>query len=121
MELDTEFVERHQKQAEKSAAHMGISVEEYNNTLKDTLKDLATEAEDKNKIYDPEWEKEIEKRLSKLDELSGKEFYQMREARNRDNTADVLSFKELDQLTLEAMKRSFWNSMSWSSQNCRRN
>jgi hypothetical protein len=59
--------------------------------------------EEENKIYDQEYEDELERRVDRLGPLVKSEFYRVRANRKESET---LSIKELDKLTLEAMERS---------------
>lgn len=66
--------------------------------------DCITEAKESDKIFDPKHEAMLEKRLSKLNEISRTEFYRIRAKRKSD---DILSQKELDILNLESLERCF--------------
>lgn len=83
----------------------GMSFNKHEKMHNEIITKLQNEAAEANKIYDPEWEKEIEERLSKLDELYRREFYRIRS--NRKNTDSTMSNKRLDLLTLESMEKSF--------------
>ena len=70
---------------------------------KKAMEELHQRAEEEDNIYDEEFEKMLEERLSKLDELSRSEFYRLRTHRKNNG---VLSARDIDLLTLEAMERS---------------
>lgn len=72
---------------------------------KESSEKLLREVAIENQIYDPEFEKEIDERLSCLDGLARKEFYRIRASRT--DSSEMLSNKELDRLTLDAMEKSF--------------
>ena len=80
------------------------SADTLNELRKRTMEDLRRAAEEDDNIYDEEFEKMIEERLSKLDELSRSEFYRLRTHRKGNG---VLSAKDIDLLTLEAMEKSY--------------
>lgn len=71
---------------------------------KKAMEELHQRAEEEDNIYDEEFEKMLEERLSKLDELSRSEFYRLRTHRKNNG---VLSARDIDLLTLEAMERSY--------------
>lgn len=89
-----------------------IETEKYHSESADVLNELRAKAlrelqqknDEEDNIYDEEFEKELEERLSRLDELSKSEFYRLRTHRKGNG---VLSARELDMLTLEAMERSY--------------
>lgn len=80
------------------------SADALNELRRKTMEDLRRTAEEDDNIYDEEFEKMIEERLSKLDELSRSEFYRLRTHRKGNG---VLSAKDIDLLTLEAMEKSY--------------
>lgn len=75
---------------------------------KQVMDELKSKAEEEDKIYDQEFEDMIAERLSKLNEESRREFYRVRAHRKYDG---VLSSKEIDLLTLEAMEKSYYHYM----------
>ena len=68
---------------------------------------MVEEARAKNRVYDPEHEAEISRRLDALGEPYKSEFYRVREisVKTRQEN-ETISQQELDILTLEAMERS---------------
>ena len=99
-----ECIKKRKKQLEEIAKRWGMTVDELNDIEQRTRKQLKSDATNDNKIYDPEFEREIEERLSRLNDISRNEFYRIRSERSE---SDILSNKELDLLTLEDMERSF--------------
>lgn len=80
------------------------SADALNELRRKAMEELHRKADEDDNIYDEEFEKMIEGRLSKLDELSRSEFYRLRTHRKNNG---VLSAREIDLLTLEAMEKSY--------------
>lgn len=80
------------------------SADVLNELRKKTIDELHRQAEEDDNIYDEEFEQMLEERLSKLDELSRTEFYRLRTHRKNNG---VLSARDIDLLTLEAMEKSY--------------
>lgn len=94
----TELEAEYRKSQQKSNAQ---SLTELEAQVRAELKRRATEDDN---VYDQEFEDMISARLAKLDEESRSEFYRLRTNRKNDG---ILSAKEIDLLTLEAMERSY--------------
>ena len=58
-------------------------------------------------LYDATWEAEVEARLDALGPAAKSEFHRIREARAKIGGDLLLSRRKEDELTLEAMERSF--------------
>lgn len=89
---------------ENTMRYHSNSADALNELRKEVMDELQLDAEEDDNIYDGDFEKEIEERLSKLDDLSRSEFYRLRTHRKNNG---VLSAREIDLLTLEAMEKSF--------------
>ena len=106
IEVDDDYIRERDQHKKDFVSSLGMTVEEYDDFIKETRAKRQQEVLKENDIYDPDFECEIEERLSKLDELSRSEFYRIRQERKED---DVLTNKELDRMTLESMERSFFH------------
>ena len=80
------------------------SADTLNELRRKAMEELHRKADEDDNIYDEEFEKMIAERLSRLDELSRSEFYRLRTHRKNNG---VLSAREIDLLTLEAMEKSY--------------
>lgn len=93
-DLEKEYRKSQQKKGAESLIELEAQV-------RAELKRRATEDDN---VYDQEFENMLSARLAKLDEESRSEFYRLRTNRKNDG---ILSAKEIDLLTLEAMERSY--------------
>lgn len=93
-ELEAEYRKSQQKKSVQSLTELEAQV-------RAELKFRATEDDN---VYDQEFEDMISSRLDKLDDESRSEFYRLRTNRKNDG---ILSAKEIDLLTLEAMEKSY--------------
>ncbi|MFA9465325.1 MAG: hypothetical protein ACERKN_13655 [Velocimicrobium sp.] len=92
------------REYEGTKKYYSRSAKVLNGLRQKVMDDLQIKANDDDNIYDEEFEHEIKERLSKLDELSRNEFYRLR-TKSKNN--GVLSAKDIDMLTLEAMEKSY--------------
>lgn len=104
--LDDDYIRKREEQKKELSSNLGIPIKELDDFIEETRTKRQQEVLKENDIYDPDFEFEIEERLSKLDKLSRSEFYRIRQERKED---DVLTNKELDIMTLESMERSFFH------------
>ena len=92
------------QQYEDTKRYHSSSADTLNELRKEVMTNLHLDAEEDDNIYDDEFEKMLEERLSSLDDLSRSEFYRLRTYRKNNG---VLSARDLDMLTLEAMEKSY--------------